>query len=90
MDPNDQAALDAAKREIEKYLNLPITRELVQDNQESQEKLLRVIVNNDVTDVETLVSHFVSIGHLRGLRDSYGSLKARLDEIELELANAPQ
>lgn len=88
MDANDQAKLEQAKHEIEKYLNLPITRELVQANEEEQAKLLKLITNDDVRDIETLFAHFVSIGHLRGLRAGYVSMRERLAEIQENLENA--
>lgn len=88
MDANDQAKLDSAKREIEKYLKHPFTTQIEQNNRDAQDTLLKLIVNDDVTSVETLVAHFVAIGHLRGLRDSAAGLHETLSEIEEQLAEA--
>lgn len=88
MDPNEQASLESAKREIEKYLNHPYSRQIKQANEKSQQVFLNLIVESDVVDIQTLVSHFVMIGHLRGLRDSARIVQGTLDEIEEELKNA--
>lgn len=88
MDANDQAKLDNAKREIEKYINHPFTTQIEQDNREAQESLLTIILKDDVKDIETLVAHFVAVGHLRGLRDSEAKLRETLSDIETKLSEA--
>lgn len=88
MDPNDQARLQSAEREIEKYLKNPFTCQIQQANLESQKVFLDLIIDGEVKDIETLCSHFVMIGHLRGLRDSSRILQGTLDEIKTELENA--
>lgn len=85
MDADDQAKNEAAQREIEKYLAHPYTQQIAQDNATSCDTLLRVIINDDVRDVETLVAHFVAVGHLRGLRQSADLLKDTLAALKEEL-----
>lgn len=85
MDADDQAKAESAQREIEKYLAHPFTQQINADNQASQDTLLKVIINDDVKDVETLVAHFVAVGHLRGLRQSADLLKDTLEALKEEL-----
>jgi hypothetical protein len=86
MDENDKAKLESAQRELEKYLQHPYTQRIATENATAQDTLLRLIINDDVRDVETLVAHFVAIGHLRGLRQSSDSLNETLAAIKEELA----
>lgn len=89
MDKDDQAKLEGAQREIEKYLNLPITRRICAVNEAEQKTLLKIIVNDDISSIETLFAHFTAIGHLRGLRAGHALLMDELEEIQAELANTP-
>lgn len=86
MDADDIAKLESAQRELEKYLQHPYTQRITKENATAQETLLRLIVNDDVRDIETLVAHFVAIGHLRGLKQASDSLNETLEAIKEELA----
>lgn len=85
MDADDQAKTESAVREIEKYLAHPYTAQVARDNKESQETLMKVIINDDVRDIETLIAHFVAIGHLRGLRQSEAIVQETLAALKEEL-----
>ena len=86
MDADDIAKLESAQRELEKYIQHPYTQRMLTENTTAQDTLLRVIVNDDVRDVETLCANFVAIGHLRGLRQSSDALNETLAAIKEELA----
>ena len=86
MDENDKAKLESAQRELEKYIQHPYTQRITAENATAQDTLQRLIINDDVRDVETLVAHFVAIGHLRGLRQASASLNETLAAIKEDLA----
>lgn len=81
----EQRDLQAEKKFIEDWLGHPVTRQVLQDNQEQQDVLIQLLCDRTITNVETFFGHFEAIGHLRGLRRVRGQVQATLDDIEEQL-----
>lgn len=81
--------LESEKRAIEQYLDHPISREIFQDNEESQESLINVLTNVPIVDLESFFKHFEAVGHLRGLRQSKRLLQDSVETIERQLKELP-
>lgn len=90
MDKDEQAKLEGAKRDIEKYLSHPFTKRIFDDSVKEQEALVRVICNNDIIDLATFFAHFAAVGHLRGLRRAQSLFQDDLEDIETELKEAKE
>lgn len=76
--------LENELRAIEIYLDHPISRRILADNSEEQEKCINIICNVPTT-MDTLPSHFEAVGHLRGLRRSKSILDESVEEIKQQL-----
>lgn len=88
MDANDQAKLQSAQYEIEKYLANPFTQRILEDSKKEQEQAVKLICDQPITDLESFFNLFQTIGHLRGLRRAEALLQNDLDEIKTELESA--
>jgi len=70
---------------IEAYLDHPISREILKDNDEQQRGLIEVICDLPVVNIETFFAHFSAVGELRGLRRARVSLEGKADDIREQL-----
>lgn len=77
--------LENEKATIEGYLNHPITREILKDNEEEQQGLINVITVGEIVDISTFFAHFQAVGQLKGLRQSSAILRGSLERIKEEL-----
>jgi hypothetical protein len=81
----DKGKLENERAMIESYLSHPITRKIISDNKEEQEKLVNLICAQAITDVETFFAHHEAVGHLRGLRRAEAIIRFDLEEIKEKL-----
>lgn len=82
--------LDNEKRAIAAYLDHPISRKIFEDNAAEQEKLLIILCDIPITDLESLIKRFEAVGHLRGLRRAMSLVKDDVEDIETQLKELPQ
>lgn len=82
MNDDEIAALQAQRREIQKWFAHPLTAKVLADNKEQQDLAVKAICDNEITDVATFFTHFSLIGHLRGLRRAFALVLDDLDEID--------
>lgn len=81
----EQRDLQAEKKYVEDWLNHPVTKQVLADNQDQQDQLITLLCQRTITNVETFFGHFEAIGHLRGLRRMRGQVEAKLEDIEEQL-----
>jgi len=85
----DRQRLESEKRAIQQYLDHPISREILKDNEEGQEALVNTICNVPITDAESFFKHFEAVGHLRGLRRMRSLIDENVERIAQELKELP-
>ncbi len=85
-----QTQLENEKAVIESYLEQPISREILRDNEETVEQLERTIFAAPIVDFETFVAHFVAIGKRQGLVQARSAMHAKLEDIKEQLNEAKQ
>ncbi len=73
------------ERFIQAWLEHPITKGLVQDNEEQQQSLITLITQNAVTGDESLYALIEAKGHLRGLRRFRGLVDDQLESVKRQL-----
>lgn len=81
------AAADAAKF-VENYVRHPITQAVYRDSKEEQEKVIQLLCDCPVKDLQTFFAHFEAIGHLRGLRRAQAIITDQLEETQEALKQA--
>lgn len=81
--------LESEKRALQQYLDHPISKEILKDNEESQESLITTITNVPIDSIEGFFNHFEAVGHLRGLRQAKALLLGSLEAIEKQLKETP-
>lgn len=77
--------LENEKRAIQQYLDHPISRKLIEDNETEQQKAIDLLCNVPVDSFGAFFAHFEAVGHLRGLRRAMSLIKDDLEDIEREL-----
>lgn len=85
----ERQKLESEKRAIEQYLEHPISREIFQDNEDTQQSLINILTNVPIIDIESFFKHFEAVGHLRGLRQSKQLIQDSVDTIERQLKELP-
>jgi hypothetical protein len=85
----ERQRLESEKRAIQAYLDHPITQEIFQDNEETQQALINVLTNVPIHDMESFFKHFEAVGHLRGLRQSRQLAQDSAEAIERQLKELP-
>jgi hypothetical protein len=85
----ERQRLENEQRAIEQYLSHPITREILADNQNEQEKAIRLLTNQPIDSIEAFFNHFEAVGHLRGLRRSRSIIDDSIEDIKDQLENLP-
>jgi len=78
----EREKLENERAEIEQYLDHPISREIISDNREKQDEMVRVLCNINVTDIESFFRHFTAVGVLKGLRQHQAIIDGNLQEIK--------
>jgi predicted transcriptional regulator len=73
---------------IENHLSHPISVEIERDRNEREAQLEKAIMNIDPTSIGDLITHFLTIGELRGLRRGRVQVTAKLEELKEELKEA--
>lgn len=77
-----RAELESLQRELENYLQHPVTVEVIRDLDEQVETAVTQLCNNPITDIESFFKHFEAIGHLRGLRRAKSQIMTNLEDIK--------
>jgi len=86
----EKQRLENERKAIEMYLDHPISRRIIADNKDEQEKAIRLITNQPVDSIREFFDHWEAVGHLRGLRRAMSIIEDELVEIEDQLKNLPQ
>lgn len=81
--------LESEKRALQAYLDHPITREILRDNEESQDSLINTITMVKIDSIATFFDHFEAVGHLRGLRQAKALLLESVELIDRQLKEIP-
>lgn len=87
MDTDEKQVKENELAVIEAYLNHPISREILKDNEEQQTGLVNIICEHDITDLGTFFAHFAAVGELRGLRRARVGLEGKAEELREIIAN---
>ncbi len=82
---SEKAKLEEAQAVIQEWLDNPITKELLRENEEQQQALIHLITDFPVEDFRSAAALVEAKGHLRGLRRWKGLVTERLGEIESQL-----
>lgn len=86
----ERQKLEDEKGWINAYIEHPITVQVLQDSAEQQEKIIDLLCNQPISNMETFFAHFEAIGHLRGLRRAKAILLDKVDDIETQLKEIAQ
>jgi hypothetical protein len=81
--------LESEKLALEQYLDHPISKEILSDNEESQQRLINTITHVPIDSIEAFFNHWEAVGHLRGLRQSKQLMLDSLEIIESQLKDLP-
>lgn len=79
------AQLENDKKTVEAWYDHPIAREFRKDLGEQQERLVDLILENPVINVETFLAREQALGHLRGLRRLNALYLDKLEEIQNQI-----
>lgn len=81
----DKKQLQDELDQLRGYLEHPISVELLKDNKEQQEIVLKIITDRPIHDIEGVLALLEARGHLRGLRRAEAMLVGGLEEIETRI-----
>lgn len=84
------AALEEEQRVVLKWFSNPVTVSILNDLAEQQNRFLDVILEQDITSMETFFNHFQACGNLRGLRRFKLLAEIQLEEIKEKLKEETQ
>lgn len=70
---------------VEAYLAHPITKAVFDDSTNEQEKIIQLLTNVPINNIESFFAHFEAIGHLRGLRRGKAIILDKLEEVKDQL-----
>jgi hypothetical protein len=82
--------LENEKRAIQAYLDHPISRKIIEDNETQQQQLIEIITNIPIDSIEAFFKKFEAVGHLRGLRRARSLIQDDVEAIEAQLKDLPQ
>lgn len=71
--------------ELEQYLQHPVTIEVLRDCDEQQERLLKSILNDPITNLEAFFNREQALGHLRGIRQFRALLTESLEDVKEQI-----
>ncbi len=72
-------------KEVEQYLNHPITKAIIEDSKQLQNAMLSMILEDPVTGIESFLNREQLLGHLRGLRRAEALMQTKVAEIREKL-----
>lgn len=81
----EKQKLEDAKAFIEAWLDHPITRELLRENQEQEAALVSTITDRPVEGLTSMAALVEAKGELRGVRRWRGLVSDKLTEIKEQL-----
>jgi hypothetical protein len=77
----EQLRLKNEEDVLQAYLDHPISKDIELDNKESQDRFMTVLIDDPITDIQSLINHFEARGHLRGLRQAKALILQSVEEV---------
>jgi len=82
---SEKAQVEDELKFLELWLDHKTTREVFSDLREQSEAVLRIILEQPITDLETFFSREQAMGHLRGLRHVQATIQDKVQEQKAKL-----